>query len=363
MIHWMNAVSQVWVDYIVLLTLQNSLFLCGVFAALYLLRRQQVVWLRAVALIGLLKLFVVPVISTPSVEGLPAVPFELVDLGWPAAPVEEPRQTLSGSACLMLGWLGTAVALLGRTWMSAYRLRRRFRQARPVEVHPAWAHDKVTVVQSSWDHSPLVFGLFKPCLVLPACWDSWSAPCQRVVMAHELAHIRQGDPWIYLAQTTAQALFFFNPLVWLLNQRLSQYSEMACDDAAVAGAAVSKVTYTEHLLYVAQSVTMSSRMQPAHLAVSAAYHSLRRRIEYQLSRRGVNRTSTAMRWGVIALLIMAMFPLSWDLTSWRSSEAIAKGRSLDMVPTTSMREVGEKSLYQPFLQQQPILYYGSGGCI
>ncbi len=64
MIHWVNAVSQVWADYIVLITLQNSLFLCGVFVALYLLRRQQVVWLRAVALIGLLKLFVVPVISS-----------------------------------------------------------------------------------------------------------------------------------------------------------------------------------------------------------------------------------------------------------------------------------------------------------
>ncbi len=267
--------------------------------------------------------------SATSVEGLTTVPFELVDLGWPAAPVEEPRQRLSGSAGLMLGWLGTALALLGRTWISAYRLRRRFCDVRPVEVHPAWVGDKVRVVQSSWDHSPFVFGFWKPCLVLPACWDAWSTPCKRVVMAHELAHIRQGDPWLYVAQTTAQALFFFNPLVWLLNQRLGQYSEMACDDAAVAGAAVSAVTYTEHLLYVAQSVTMSSRMQPVHLAVSAAYHALRRRIEYQLSRRGVNRQSVA-RWGVMAVLIVAMFPLSWDLTTWRRSEAVTKGsRSRD----------------------------------
>ncbi len=205
--------SQVWTEYIVLLTLQNSLFLCGVFIALHLLRRQPVVWRRAVAVIGLFKLFVVPVISTTSIEGFPPMAFELVDLGWPDAPVEAPRQMLSGSAWLMLAWLGTAFALLGRTWISAYRLRRRFRQVRPVELPPAWVNDKVTVVQSSWDHSPLVFGLWKPCIVLPACWEAWSAPCKRVVVAHELAHIRQGDPWLYVAQTTAQALFFFNPLV------------------------------------------------------------------------------------------------------------------------------------------------------
>lgn len=329
MIHSINAVSQIWADYIVLLTVQNSLFLLGVFIALYLLRRQRVFWLRAVALIGLLKLFVIPVISTTPIEELTAVSFELVDLGWPAAPIEAPRQTLSKSAYLMLAWLAAALALLGRTWVCAYRLRRRFRQVRLVEVHPTWAHSKVTVVQSSWDHSPLVFGLFQPCLVLPACWDVWSERCKRVVIEHELAHIRQGDPWVYLAQTMAQALFFFNPLVWLLNQRLHQYSEMACDDAAVARAAVSETTYTEHLLYVAQSVTMSSRMQPAHLAVSAAYHALRRRIEYQLCRHGINRQFATMRWGVIAVLIVAVLPLSWDLTSWRRSEAATQGYGLE----------------------------------
>lgn len=363
MIQWMNAVSRVWADYIVLLTLQDSLFLCGVFAAFYLLRKQRVFWLRAVALIGLLNLFVVPVFSTPPVRVSPSLHVDLITVTGLTASVPESRQTLSGSAWLMLGWLVTASALLARTWISAYRLRRRFRQARPVEVHPVWAQDKVTVVQSSWDHSPLVFGLFKPRLVLPACWDFWPAPCKRVVVAHELAHIRQGDPWVYVAQTTAQALFFFNPLVWLLNYRLGQYSEMACDDAAVVRAEVSEVTYTEHLLYVAQSVTMSSRMQPAHLAVSAAYQALRRRIEYQLCRHGVNRMSAAMKWSVIVVLIMAMLPLSWDLTSWRRSEAVAKGRGVKTAPGAGSWNIGETSLYQPLSLQQPFLDYGSGGCI
>ncbi len=129
---------------------------------------------------------------------------------------------------------------------------------------------------------------------------------------------------------------------------------MACDDAAVAVSTVSAVAYTEHLLYVAQSVTMSNRMQPAHLAVSAAYQALRRRIEYQLCRRAIRRQSVVKRWVVIAVLIVAVLPLSWDLTPWRRVEAAAKGDAFEAVP---------KSRYQPLVPQQPILDYGSGGCL
>ncbi len=57
MMAWMNDISLVWAHYMLLLTLQNGLFLSGIFGLLYLLRKQPAVLRRTVALIGLYKLF------------------------------------------------------------------------------------------------------------------------------------------------------------------------------------------------------------------------------------------------------------------------------------------------------------------
>lgn len=348
MIAWINGISHVWAAYMLLLTVQNSLFLGGMVGLLYLLRKHHASWLRTVALIGLCKLFFIPVIPGVPVERLSVLPLAHVFLTLPADTTAEPRHMLSGTALLMLGWLVIALSLLGRAVVRTYRLRRCFHRARPVEVCPdldmtTCSRVPITFVQSSWDHSPLVFGFFKPRVVLPASWETWSAACQRVVVAHEVAHIRQCDQWVYLAQTVAQALHFFNPLVWVLNRRLCQYSEMACDDAAVAAAAVSQVTYTEHLLHIAQTVTVSRRLQPANLAVSVAYQALKQRIAYQLSTRTVGCTHTAMRWGVIAVVLLASIPFSWDLTALRHLDAVARVHYPGAVPAPNVAVSSDKA--------------------
>ncbi len=245
-----------------------------------------------------------------------------------------PHHVLSGISLLMLAWLGVALSLLRRALVKSYRLRRELHRAQPLDMSldpdiDTLPRGHIAFFQSSWDHSPLVFGFFKPRMILPVSWATWSAPCKRVVVAHEVAHIRQGDPWVYLLQTVAQALHFFNPWVWVLNRSLCQYSEMTCDDAAVEAASISRARYTEHLLHITQTVMVARRLQPAHLAVSAAYRTLRQRIDYQLSTRAMARTHVALRWGVIALLVLASIPFCWDLTSLGRAGASAEVRGLD----------------------------------
>ncbi len=62
---------------------------------------------------------------------------------------------------------------------------------------------------------PLVTGIRHPAIVLPAgIRDQFSAAEIRLILAHELAHVRRGDlAWNWLP-VAVRSLFFFHPLVW-----------------------------------------------------------------------------------------------------------------------------------------------------
>ncbi|MDE2725889.1 MAG: M56 family metallopeptidase, partial [Gemmatimonadota bacterium] len=81
--------------------------------------------------------------------------------------------------------------------------------------------------------SPLLVGIVKPRLYLPAHWSSWSPEELRGVVAHELAHRDNRDIWVLIFQAIAMALFCINPLVWLLNRRLAFLRELRCDEAVL----------------------------------------------------------------------------------------------------------------------------------
>ncbi len=77
-----------------------------------------------------------------------------------------------------------------------------------------------------------VIGWRQPVILLPSDWRDWSAAELRLVLAHELAHIRQGDlRWRWLAEV-ALVLHACQPLVYWLHRRLVLEQELAADRAA-----------------------------------------------------------------------------------------------------------------------------------
>lgn len=66
------------------------------------------------------------------------------------------------------------------------------------------------------------------------------------VLAHEVAHVRRFDWPMLVAARIAVALFWFNPLVWLLGRTLARRGETAADEAAVRG--IERADYAEALL-------------------------------------------------------------------------------------------------------------------
>jgi beta-lactamase regulating signal transducer with metallopeptidase domain len=77
---------------------------------------------------------------------------------------------------------------------------------------------------------PIVFGLFKPRIVIPAdFYERYSHEERRLVIAHELAHVRRGDIYTNTFAVFLQIIFWFNPLVHWAASRMRFDQELACD--------------------------------------------------------------------------------------------------------------------------------------
>ena len=95
--------------------------------------------------------------------------------------------------------------------------------------------------------SPLVFGYFRPVLILPA--ETYDETDMRFILQHELTHIKQGDVWIKLFLIAANAVHWFNPLIYWLRREAAADLELACDDRVLANRTFAeRRAYSEMIL-------------------------------------------------------------------------------------------------------------------
>ncbi|HEX5245004.1 MAG TPA: M56 family metallopeptidase [Tepidisphaeraceae bacterium] len=93
----------------------------------------------------------------------------------------------------------------------------------------------VRVVQCIAIDSPLVIGVIKPVILVPASILTDLPVAQiEALFAHELAHIIRQDYLINLIQTLIETLLFFNPAAWWVSSRIRIEREHCCDDLAMS---------------------------------------------------------------------------------------------------------------------------------
>jgi len=134
------------------------------------------------------------------------------------------------------------------------------------------SHRPVAVCVSERLRVPTAIGFFKPIVVLPA-WtmQELSATELNTILLHELAHIRRWDDWTNLIQRILGAFFFFHPVVWWIEKKLSLEREMACDDI-VLEQATSPRTYAECLISLAEKSFLRRGLSLAQAAVDGVRH-------------------------------------------------------------------------------------------
>ena len=107
--------------------------------------------------------------------------------------------------------------------------------------------------------SPVTFGRI---ILLPQDYSEWTGPKRLAVLAHEIAHAGRGDFYVQIAALFNRAIFWFSPLSWWLQRRLSELAEAASDAAALA--------YIDDRALYAEILLEFSGGAPTHFAVAMA---------------------------------------------------------------------------------------------
>ena len=134
------------------------------------------------------------------------------------------------------------------------------------QVQPDWKQP-VSIRQSKAVTVPMVWGLFRPVILLPADADEWDPERQRAVLLHELAHIHRQD---WLMQTMVQitcAVYWFNPLLWFAARRMRTEVESACDDH-VLNAGYQSTDYAQHLVDIVRNIKKAGTAPSAAVAMA-----------------------------------------------------------------------------------------------
>jgi beta-lactamase regulating signal transducer with metallopeptidase domain/protocatechuate 3,4-dioxygenase beta subunit/thiol-disulfide isomerase/thioredoxin len=111
---------------------------------------------------------------------------------------------------------------------------------------------------------PMVVGWLRPVVLLPerlVADDSLTHHLE-LVLLHELAHVKRGDYCWNLLSRVVLAVYWPNPLVWLLARHLAAAREQACDDLCVGLGSGCK-RYRSTMLEVARGMIEGRQNEPS----------------------------------------------------------------------------------------------------
>jgi beta-lactamase regulating signal transducer with metallopeptidase domain len=160
--------------------------------------------------------------------------------------ISVPDRTLSAVEWIAFIWLTGTVGLF-ILWLGAYvclwRRVRRGRKPVPDFLHPllrscaqeAGLRKTPRVLVTEAMDNPAVAGLFRPVVLvpyrLPAVLDDREL---RLVLQHEIWHLKRCDLWYHWFSAFLLAAHWFNPLLWIAVRRFRADRESACDAAVLS---------------------------------------------------------------------------------------------------------------------------------
>ncbi len=234
---------------------------------------------------------------------------------WPLTPGALARNVWAAGAAVCLGFV--LVGLVRLAWIRSRSHaidRGPWADALRVLSQAMGVGRGVRIFQS--DHPSLLatWGYRRASLMLPAGAGEWPGPRIRVVLAHELAHVRRGDWATQLVSDLLRSVYWFNPLVWIACRQLRRESEQACDDR-VLDIGVEPPVYAAHLLELARAFAGHRRLM-APAPAMAQRSLLERRVRVMLNehhnRRPITRRASLAT--LVALLALAV-PIA-GLIAW-----------------------------------------------
>lgn len=141
----------------------------------------------------------------------------------------------------------------------------------------------------------------------------------RYILRHELCHLKRRDMLLKLVLLAANAMHWFNPVVYLMLRQADEDIELACDSAATDGLELpERAAYSRTLLAAVQS---SVRALPATTCFGGTVERLKRRITNVLGaqkKRGLGVVAL-----VLALTLTAGCAVSWGERAQKNDDPFA----------------------------------------
>lgn len=237
-----------------------------------------------------------------------------------ARPVTDPAQKATRyipvTTILFYGYLAGAAAFLLCQGVSYVRFRRTVRRWRSGVTrgdYRALLQDTARSLNVTAPEmfvceaisTPAVTGVLHPQLLLPH--EGYDLNDLRYILRHELCHLKRRDMLFKLVLLAANAMHWFNPVVYLMLRQADEDIELACDSAATDGLdRAERAAYSRTLLAAVQSHV---RALPATTCFGGTVERLKRRITNVLGaqkKRGLGVVAL-----VLALTLTAGCAVGW----------------------------------------------------
>ena len=122
----------------------------------------------------------------------------------------------------------------------------------------------------------------------------------RLVITHEMAHIKRRDHWFRWLEWIALVVFWWNPVIWWARRQLRISEEMACDDLVLEQPVSAVHQYVNSLLNMAELLASSAIRPPVLASAINSGGSLEERLKMMMT--GKSRKVPAfLRLAVVAV--------------------------------------------------------------
>ena len=188
-------------------------------------------------------------------------------------------------------------------------------------------------------------------VLLPYECLEWDAQKLRIVLAHERAHIRQGDFYLQLLAGLYTAVFWFSPLGWWLTRKLSDLSEVISDRAGLDEAS-SSASYAQVLLEFA-ALPRPTQIDMTRIGVAMARSTnLSSRIERLLNEASFRQAFAGG--GLRVVLAVLLVPVSlFAATSLIRVEAAGPAQEVQPPPPAPVAAAAPELASSPGLASAP----------
>jgi len=227
------------------------------------------------------------------------------------------RASFDWRTWVMLLWIAGAAIAIAQMLLGCAAVWRARRKALPFPDRSLTAdlaqtlgiRNRVEVLETRPGSMPMTFGVLRPAIFMPSDAADWTEERRRIVLLHELAHVRRGDIAAHLFARVAFTLYWWNPLAWMAWREFLKERERATDDL-VLNAGERASDYASHLLEVARSSRATQSMGWAAIAVARRSQLEGRLVAILDSQINRNATGRAGMWIAVVVAIAMVAPLA-----------------------------------------------------